>query len=73
MASYQNPANAYQNDVQISPAQNARLMALRQKHAKLSQAIEKESAHFTSDALVTKLKKEKLIIKEEIEGIRLVS
>lgn len=52
-------------------AQNARLQALKSKHEALSKKIEKESQHsYVSDGLISRLKKEKLLLKEEIEGLR---
>jgi len=52
---------------------HARLKALKTKHEKISKQIETEQQSYLSDGLIARLKKEKLLIKEEIEGIRKVS
>jgi hypothetical protein len=58
----------------IIPVQNGRLSALKAKHAALSTKIEKEARHsFHSESLIAQLKKEKLLLKEKIEGLRDVS
>lgn len=50
---------------------SARVEALRAKHKNLSDKIETEQRRpFTSDQILTKLKREKLKLKEEIEGLR---
>lgn len=55
----------------IVPVQNGRLSALKAKHAALSNKIEKEARHsFQSESLIAQLKKEKLLVKEQIEGLR---
>lgn len=52
-------------------AQGARINALKAKHAAISDKIEKEvQHHFHSESLISRLKKEKLLIKEQIEGLR---
>ena len=52
-------------------AQNRRLNALKAKHAALATKIEKEARHsFHSENLLFQLKKEKLLLKEQIEGLR---
>ena len=63
-----NPSEAGLNSARL-----ARLSALKYKHAALSKTIEKEQNSYVNDELVAKLKKEKLLIKEEIEGLRAVS
>lgn len=52
-------------------SQVARINALQEKHAILSSRIE-EAQHSlsTTDFYLRQLKKQKLILKEEIEGIR---
>ena len=52
-------------------SQVARLNALQEKHAMLSSRIE-EAQHSlsTTDFYLRQLKKQKLILKEEIEGLR---
>ena len=63
-----------QSNTGLVSAQNARLKALKSKHEALSKKIEKERQHsYSSDGLITRLKKEKLLLKEEIEGLRQVS
>ena len=55
-------------------ASAARLEKLKSKHHKLSQTIEKEQNRFIlSDQEIAQLKREKLYLKEEIEGIRKAS
>jgi len=52
-------------------SQNSRLEALKQRHSVLSSKV--EDAHkspATTDFYLSQLKKEKLSLKEEIEGIR---
>ena len=52
-------------------AQNSRLEALRQRHAILSSRIEEaHKSPSTTDFYLRQLKKQKLVLKEEIEGIR---
>ncbi|NQZ14659.1 MAG: DUF465 domain-containing protein [Alphaproteobacteria bacterium] len=65
-----------QTDVQSQPqglvsAQSARLNALKAKHEAISKRIEREAqCSFHSEGLISRLKKEKLLLKEEIEGVR---
>lgn len=65
-----------QTDVHSQPqglvsAQSARLNALKAKHEAISKQIENEAQHsFHSEGLLSRLKKEKLLLKEEIEGLR---
>ncbi|MGH1398188.1 MAG: YdcH family protein [Alphaproteobacteria bacterium] len=55
----------------LQSSQDARLMALRQKHAKLSETVEREQRSPGSmDADLRFLKRQKLMLKEQIEGIR---
>ena len=55
----------------ISSSQSSRIESLRQKHAVLSNQIEKAQNNLgTSDFYLIQLKKQKLVIKEEIEGLR---
>lgn len=50
---------------------SARVEALKAKHKFLSQKIETEQSRpFVSENQISQLKREKLKIKEEIEGIR---
>lgn len=52
-------------------AQNSRLEALRKRHAILSSRIEEaQRSPSTTDFYLRQLKKQKLVLKEEIEGIR---
>lgn len=52
-------------------ASSARIEALRAKHKSLSKKIEHEQSRpFISEYQIGELKREKLKIKEEIEGIR---
>ena len=52
----------------------AHIEALKAKHKSLSKRIEKEqSSPSVSDYLIGAMKKEKLKLKEEIEGIKKVS
>ena len=52
-------------------AQKSRLEALRQRHAVLSSRIEDAyKSPSTTDLYLRQLKKQKLSLKEEIEGIR---
>ncbi len=52
-------------------AQNSRLEALRQRHSVLSSRIEEAyKSPSTTDFYLRQLKKQKLFLKEEIEGIR---
>ena len=55
----------------LESTQNARLKALRNKHAILSNEVEQaqRSPGISDDALKL-LKKQKLMLKEQIEGIR---
>lgn len=57
----------------LASVRQARLSALKSKHAALSKKIEKEQHSYVTHDLVAKLKKEKLLIKEEIEGLRVIS
>lgn len=66
-------SNAQQSKGLIS-AQRARLQALKNKHMDISNKIEKEvSNKFYSEGLISQLKKEKLLLKEEIELLKKVS
>lgn len=48
-----------------------RLDALKQKHSVLSMRIEEAQRSFsTTDFYLKQLKKEKLVLKEEIEGVK---
>jgi len=52
-------------------AQKSRLEALRQRHSVLSTRIEEaHKSPSTTDFYLRQLKKQKLVLKEEIEGIR---
>ena len=52
----------------------ARIEALKEKHKSLSQKIDQEQSRpFMSDYIVGELKREKLKLKEEIEGLRQTS
>lgn len=52
-------------------AQKSRLEALRNRHAILSSRIEEaQKSPSTTDFYLRQLKKQKLVLKEEIEGIR---
>jgi hypothetical protein len=60
-----------QSSQTIIPVQNGRINALKEKHAALSSKIESEARHsFHSESLICQLKKEKLLLKEQIEGLR---
>jgi hypothetical protein len=54
---------------QAGMSSNARLEALRAKHAKLSREIEVIQQRAFADDEVTRLKRQKLQVKEQIEGI----
>ena len=55
----------------LQPSQNSRLEALRSKHANLSNRVkEAQSSPGIPDDMIQLLKKQKLMIKEQIEGIR---
>lgn len=50
---------------------NARIMALKQKHAVLASRIEEaQKRPSTSDFYLQQLKRQKLMLKEKIEGMR---
>ena len=52
-------------------AVEARIAELSQRHAKLEEELASEMAHpSSSDAEITKLKRQKLHLKEEIERLR---
>ena len=52
-------------------AQKSRVEALRKRHAMLSTRIEEaQKSPATTDFYLRQLKKQKLVLKEEIEGIR---
>lgn len=58
----------------IASSSSARIEALKAKHRKISKQIEREQIHYgKSDEMVLRWKREKLKLKEEIEGIRAVS
>lgn len=58
----------------LSATQNTRLEALRQKHAVLKSRIEEaQNIPSTTDFYLRQLKKQKLLLKEQIEGIRSTS
>lgn len=60
-----------QSPQEIVPVNNRRIEALKAKHEALSSKIEKEARHsFHSESLIAQLKKEKLLVKEQIEGLR---
>lgn len=49
----------------------ARLRALQQKHAVLASRIEEAQKHpATTDFYLRQLKKQKLVLKEQLEGVR---
>ncbi len=53
---------------------SARVQALKAKHKNLSKEIEAEQSRpFMSETILTQLKREKLKLKEQIEGIRKAS
>ena len=55
----------------VTSPSGARIEALKAKHKSLSQKIEQEQSRpFISEYQIGELKREKLKIKEEIEGIR---
>ena len=55
----------------LQPSQKSRLEALRSKHANLSTRVkEAQSSPGIPDDMIQLLKKQKLMIKEQIEGIR---
>ena len=55
----------------VVSSSNNRVDALRARHKSLSQKIEKELTHPAfNDEKIAKLKREKLKLKEQIEGIR---
>ena len=55
----------------LASSSSSRIEALRAKHRNLSLKIEKELSYpYTSDTKIIQLKRKKLKIKEEIEGIR---
>ena len=59
---------------QFSPQHSPRVEALKAKHQNLSQRIEAEQSRpFISEHILAELKREKLKLKEEIEGIRQAS
>lgn len=56
--------------VSASPENHPHLQALKEKHADLSRQIdEARKSRSTTDFYLTQLKKQKLVIKEKIEGI----
>lgn len=56
---------------QSSPHSSPRVEALKSKHRDLSYRIEEEQSRpFISENIISNLKREKLKLKEEIEGIR---
>jgi len=58
----------------IASTSSARVEALKEKHKSLSQKIETEQSRpFISEYQISELKREKLKIKEEIEGIKKAS
>lgn len=65
---YAQPSN------ELASAHHARLQSLKSKHEALSKKIERERQHsYAPEGLITRLKKEKLLLKEEIEGLRKAS
>ena len=59
--------------VQTAPAskENPRILALKQRHNELKQKVEKAQQDLTTtDFYLKQLKKEKLIVKEEIENFK---
>lgn len=55
----------------ITSSSSSRVEALKAKHKSLSKKIESEQSRpFISEYQISQLKREKLKIKEEIEGIR---
>jgi len=55
----------------LGSSQEARLRTLREKHAKLSMKVEQAQRHpGTMDEDLFYLKRQKLKVKEQIEGIR---
>lgn len=58
----------------VASTSAARIQALKIKHKHLSEQIEREQSHpSVSDFLVSGLKREKLRLKEQIEGIEKAS
>ncbi|MCB1720852.1 MAG: YdcH family protein [Alphaproteobacteria bacterium] len=56
---------------ELLTAQKSRLEALKQRHSHLSSRIEQAyKSPSTTDFYLRQLKKEKLMLKEQIEGIR---
>jgi len=56
---------------ELLSAQKSRLDALKQRHSHLSSRIEEaHKSPSTTDLYLRQLKKEKLMLKEEIEGLR---
>ncbi len=57
--------------VTLESSQNSRLQALRDKHESLSSRVrEAQRSPSIADDVIRALKKQKLMIKEQIEGIR---
>jgi len=55
----------------LHSSQNSRLQSLRSKHENLSNRVkEAQSSPSIPDDMIQLLKKQKLMIKEQIEGIR---
>jgi hypothetical protein len=55
----------------LQTASSSRIEALRQKHAALSARIEEvQGRPSTPDTMLRQLKKQKLVLKEELEEIR---
>ncbi len=55
----------------LESSQSTRMEALQNKHSRLSRRIEQEQRNpSTTDFFLRQLKKQKLALKEEIEGIR---
>jgi hypothetical protein len=55
----------------LASSQVSRIKALREKHTILSSRIEEaQHAPSTTDFYLRQLKKQKLLLKEEIEGLR---
>ncbi len=59
------------NHAVVNHSSSARVQALKAKHKNLSKQIESEQSRpFISDQMLVELKREKLKLKEAIEGIR---
>lgn len=68
------PMSVMSSQQNIASSSSARIESLKSKHKSLSKKIEREQSRpFISEYQIGELKREKLKLKEEIEGIRKAS